>query len=73
MQMELLDIRERDRKTCCSLTHSVEEAVPSDRVVLRTRSPGRIKRSSRLICAPARRAELLRTGAISNTWSTSRN
>ncbi len=44
LQRELLDIWERDRKTVLFVTHSVEEAVfLSDRVVVLTRSPGRIK------------------------------
>jgi len=44
MQHELLEIWERDRKTVLFVTHSVEEAVfLSDRVVVLTRSPGRIK------------------------------
>src|SRR5436309_669983 len=44
MQHELLEIWERDRKTVLFVTHSVEEAVfLSDRVVVLTRAPGRIK------------------------------
>jgi NitT/TauT family transport system ATP-binding protein len=44
LQRELLDIWERDRKTVLFVTHSVEEAVfLSDRVVVLTRSPGRVK------------------------------
>ena len=61
MQNELLDIWERDRKTVLFVTHSVEEAVfLSDRVVVLTRSPGRIKQiiDDRLP-RPRRRAELL--------------
>jgi NitT/TauT family transport system ATP-binding protein len=44
LQNDLLEIWERDRKTVLFVTHSVEEAVfLSDRVVVMTRSPGRIK------------------------------
>jgi len=44
MQHELTEIWERDRKTVLFVTHSVEEAVfLSDRVVMITRSPGRVK------------------------------
>lgn len=44
LQNDLLDIWERDRKTVLFVTHSVEEAVfLSDRVVMMTRSPGRLK------------------------------
>ena len=40
----LVAIWERDRKTVLFVTHSVEEAVfLSDRVVMITRSPGRVK------------------------------
>src|SRR5450631_4287883 len=43
LQNDLLNIWERDRKTVLFVTHSVEEAVYlSDRVVVMTRSPGRI-------------------------------
>jgi NitT/TauT family transport system ATP-binding protein len=61
MQMELLDIWERDRKTVLFVTHSVEEAVfLSDRVVVLTRSPGRIKQIISIdLPRPRRRAELL--------------
>ena len=61
MQMELLDIWERDRKTVLFVTHSVEEAVfLSDRVVVLTRSPGRIKTIVSIdLPRPRRRAELL--------------
>src|SRR3954464_5308447 len=44
LQNDLLEIWERDRKTVLFVTHSVEEAVfLSDRVVVMTRSPGRLK------------------------------
>ena len=60
LQHELLEIWERDRKTVLFVTHSVEEAVfLSDRVVVLTRSPGRIKEIDRhrsAAPAPARRA-----------------
>ena len=60
MQRELLEIWERDRKTVLFVTHSVEEAVfLSDRVVVLTRSPGRIKETVRhrsAAPAPAGRA-----------------
>ena len=61
MQNELLDIWERDRKTVLFVTHSVEEAVfLSDRVVVLTRSPGRIKQVIDItLPRPRRRAELL--------------
>jgi NitT/TauT family transport system ATP-binding protein len=61
MQNELLDIWERDRKTVLFVTHSVEEAVfLSDRVVVLTRAPGRIKEIVKIgLPRPRRRAELL--------------
>jgi len=61
MQMELLDIWERDRKTVLFVTHSVEEAVfLSDRVVVLTKSPGRIKEIIKIdLPRPRKRAELL--------------
>jgi NitT/TauT family transport system ATP-binding protein len=61
MQHELLEIWERDRKTVLFVTHSVEEAVfLSDRVVVLTRSPGRIKQIVDIdLPRPRRRAELL--------------
>ena len=61
MQRELLEIWERDRKTVLFVTHSVEEAVfLSDRVVVLTRSPGRIKAVVDIdLPRPRRRAELL--------------
>ena len=61
LQNELLEIWERDRKTVLFVTHSVEEAVfLSDRVVVLTRSPGRIKAEVRIdLARPRRRAELL--------------
>src|SRR3954470_2168410 len=44
LQNDLLSIWERDRKTVLFVTHSVDEAVfLSDRVVMITRSPGRVK------------------------------
>jgi NitT/TauT family transport system ATP-binding protein len=61
MQHELLEIWERDRKTVLFVTHSVEEAVfLSDRVVVLTRAPGRIKTIVGIeLARPRRRAELL--------------
>src|SRR5688572_1234532 len=61
MQHELLEIWERDRKTVLFVTHSVEEAVfLSDRVVVLTSSPGRIKQVIDIVLPrPRRRAELL--------------
>jgi NitT/TauT family transport system ATP-binding protein len=61
MQHELLEIWERDRKTVLFVTHSVEEAIfLSDRVVVLTRSPGRIKETIKIdLPRPRRRAELL--------------
>ena len=61
LQRELLEIWERDRKTVLFVTHSVEEAVfLSDRVVVLTRSPGRIKAMVDIdLPRPRRRADLL--------------
>jgi NitT/TauT family transport system ATP-binding protein len=61
LQRELLEIWERDRKTVLFVTHSVEEAVfLADRVVVLTRSPGRIKAMIDVdLPRPRRRAELL--------------
>jgi NitT/TauT family transport system ATP-binding protein len=61
LQRELLEIWERDRKTVLFVTHSVEEAVfLSDRVVVLTRAPGRIKAQVAIdLPRPRRRAELL--------------
>src|SRR5438105_4880992 len=61
LQNDLLNIWERDRKTVLFVTHSVEEAVfLSDKVVVLTRSPGRIKQIIRIdLPRPRRRAELL--------------
>ena len=61
LQNDLLNIWERDRKTVLFVTHSVEEAVfLSDRVVVMTRSPGRIKQVIDIdLPRPRRRAELL--------------
>src|SRR4051794_32699089 len=61
LQNDLLNIWERDRKTVLFVTHSVEEAVfLSDRVVVLTRAPGRIKEIVEIdLPRPRRRAELL--------------
>ena len=61
LQNELLEIWERDRKTVLFVTHSVDEAVfLSDRVIVLTRSPGRIKAAIDIVLPrPRRRAELL--------------
>jgi NitT/TauT family transport system ATP-binding protein len=62
LQNDLLDIWERDRKTVLFVTHSVEEAVfLSDRVVVMTRAPGRIKEIVAIhLARPRERASLLR-------------
>jgi NitT/TauT family transport system ATP-binding protein len=61
LQNDLLNIWERDRKTVLFVTHSVEEAVfLSDRVVMMTRSPGRIHQIVDIaLPRPRRRTELL--------------
>lgn len=61
LQNDLLKIWERDRKSVLFVTHSVEEAVYlSDRVVVLTKSPGRIKEIVNIdLPRPRVRAELL--------------
>lgn len=61
LQNDLLSIWEKDRKTVLFVTHSVEEAVfLSDRVVMMTSSPGRIKDIITIdLPRPRARAELL--------------
>jgi NitT/TauT family transport system ATP-binding protein len=61
LQNDLLSIWERDRKTVLFVTHSVEEAVfLSDKVVMMTRSPGRIREIIDIdLPRPRRRSELL--------------
>ncbi len=61
LQNDLLGIWEKDRKTVLFVTHSVEEAVfLSDRVVMMTSSPGRIKDVITIdLPRPRERAELL--------------
>src|SRR6201989_1887188 len=61
LQNDLLNIWERDRKTVLFVTHSVEESVfLSDRVVMMTRSPGRIRQIVDIeLPRPRRRTELL--------------
>src|SRR6201992_1279726 len=61
LQNDLLNIWERDRKTVLFVTHSVEEAVfLSDKVVVMTRSPGRIRQIVDIdLPRPRRRDELL--------------
>jgi NitT/TauT family transport system ATP-binding protein len=61
LQNDLLNIWERDRKTVLFVTHAVDEAVfLSDKVVVMTRSPGRIKAIVDIdLPRPRRRAELL--------------
>ena len=74
LQHELLEIWERDRKTVLFVTHSVEEAVfLSDRVVVLTRSPGRIKadRSTSTCRARACAPSCCSTARYQNSWSTS--
>src|SRR5438309_684557 len=61
LQTDRLNIRERDRRTVLFVTHSVDEAVfLSDKVVVMTRAPGRIKEIVQIdLPRPRRRAELL--------------
>jgi NitT/TauT family transport system ATP-binding protein len=61
LQNDLLNIWERDRKTVLFVTHSVEEAVfLSDKVVMMTRSPGRIREIVDIdLPRPRHRSELL--------------
>src|SRR4051794_16200226 len=61
LQNDLLNIWERDRKTVLFVTHSVDEAVfLSDKVVMMTRSPGRIRQVIDIdLPRPRRRSELL--------------
>src|SRR6201982_142884 len=61
LQNDLLNIWERDRKTVLFVTHSVEEAVfLSDKVVMMTGSPGRVRRVLHIdLPRPRRRTELL--------------
>jgi len=61
LQNDLLNIWERDRKTVLFVTHSVDEAVfLSDKVVVMTRAPGRIKEIVEIeLPRPRRRVELL--------------
>ncbi len=61
LQNDLLNIWERDRKTVLFVTHAVDEAVfLSDKVIVMTRSPGRIKQIVDIdLPRPRRRAELL--------------
>ncbi len=61
LQNDLLSIWEKDRKTVLFVTHSVEEAVfLSDRIVMMTRAPGRIKDIIKIeLPRPRERAALL--------------
>jgi len=61
LQNDLLNIWERDRKTVLFVTHSVDEAVfLSDKVVMMTRSPGRIREIVDInLPRPRRRTDLL--------------
>jgi NitT/TauT family transport system ATP-binding protein len=61
LQNDLLNIWERDRKTVLFVTHSVDEAVfLSDKVVMMTRSPGRLKKIVEIdLPRPRRRTDLL--------------
>src|ERR1700739_2636538 len=61
LQNDLLNIWERDRKTVLFVTHSVEEAVfLSDKVVMMSKSPGRIGQIVHIdLPRPRRRTDLL--------------
>jgi len=61
LQNDLLNIWERDRKTVLFVTHSVDEAVfLSDKVVMMSSSPGRIRQVVDIdLLRPRRRTDLL--------------
>lgn len=61
LQNDLLNIWERDRKTVLFVTHSVDEAVfLSDKVVMMSKSPGRVREVIDIdLPRPRRRNELL--------------
>jgi len=61
LQNDLLNIWERDRKTVLFVTHSVDEAVfLSDKVVMMSKSPGRIREIIDInLPRPRRRSDLL--------------
>ncbi len=76
LQNDLLNIWERDRKTVLFVTHAVDEAVfLSDKVIVMTRSPGRIKQIVPISICRGRGAapNCCSIRAIRNMWSTSRN
>jgi NitT/TauT family transport system ATP-binding protein len=68
LQDELLAIWERDTKTVLFVTHAVDEAVfLSDRVLVMTAAPGRIKADITInLPRPRRRDELLRNSNYQN-------
>ncbi|MBN9460525.1 MAG: ABC transporter ATP-binding protein [Burkholderiales bacterium] len=58
MQREMVRIWERERKTVVLVTHSIEEAVVlSDRILVMTRHPGRVKADLEIGLARPRREE----------------
>ena len=68
MQREMVRIWERERKTVVLVTHSIEEAVVlSDRIVVMTRQPGRIKANLEIGLARPRREDDPEVIALRNT------
>lgn len=63
MQLELLNLWERERKTAIFVTHDIEEAIfLADRVLVMSRRPGRIDEIITVPFARPREAELKVTG-----------
>lgn len=75
MQLALLDIWERKRKTVCFVTHGVDEAVIlADRIIIMAAGPGRIVRELRVPLARPRTADVRSSAEFQETrqivWET---